>query len=295
MMKRLLVVDDSRGVRTFLQHHLSPYYQIQLASDGQQGLELAKEQHFDLVLSDINLPHLTGIELYAALKGMNPLQPVVLMTDADIDAYLADALKGHIGNIIAKATFKADMDGTVRLLQDLEQRMVFGMERRLGPGGEVRTYVVGAEEEVPDVLKQCHRILDRFPRRDVYRRLLPELVQNALAHGRSSKAGLYHRGGHYIRISVGADWQRVGLGVSDPGGNLSHRKTLNWLLKELKEDPEGRAGGQGLLLCRRSMDQTFINILPGVQTEILCFDLLQGYQGPRSLHINELVSGRPLH
>ena len=287
MKKRLLVVEDSRGVRSYLNHYLGPHFEVHLAEDGRQGLELAGSQLFDLVLSDINLPYLTGIQLHGALCRSHPDLPVVLMTDADIDTYLNDALSGRIAHIIAKATLKADPDGVLRLLHDIQRGTLFGMERRLGNGGEVRTYVVGSEEELPEVLKQCQRILEQFPRRAIYHRILPELIRNALTHGLRPLKADPGRSDLFVRISVGADWHRVGLGVSDPGGLLTHQKILGWLVSQLRRERDPRTTGNGLLLSRRFMDQTFINVRPGVQTEILCFDLLQGYTGPRSLHVHE--------
>jgi len=284
-MKRLLLVEDSRGVRQYLQHHLSPHFDIECAEDGLEGLELARTEAFDLVLSDINLPKMDGFALHSAIVAEFPYQAVALMTDADIDGYLSRALASGIGHIIAKPAFKFDLIGTIQLLHDLEQGQLFGMDRRLGPGGEVRTFVLSNEADLPQVMTQCYRLLDRFPRKDAYHKLFPELVRNALFHGRRP-CGL-EGAGDYLLLSVGADWHRVGFGVCDRGGNLTRAAALEHLIQPGGLDPELHRGGKGLLLSRHLMDLTFVNLQPGLQTEILCFDLLQGYRGNHSLHIHE--------
>lgn len=66
--KEILVVEDSPEMRELIREHLSPYYNIREASDGVEGLEKAKEQFPDLVISDLMMPAMNGIEFCKALK-----------------------------------------------------------------------------------------------------------------------------------------------------------------------------------------------------------------------------------
>lgn len=286
-MKRLLVVDDSRAIRSFLESRLSPFFELTLAEDGQQALEKALQNPPHLVLSDVNMPRLNGFQLHAQLRRELPQQPIALMTDANIDEYLTDALTSEVSHIIAKASFRADFDGTLRLLRGLEQPHSQGLEGRLGPGGEVRAYIIGSAEDVPNAIDQCQRLLHRFPRRDSYLRILPELVRMALAEGWNSP-GQDAAPGDYITLYVGADWQRVGFGVRDSAGRLSRQGVMEQLIRRAQQPVPVGPRDSGLAQARWLMDQCYITIKPQVFSEILCLDLLPGYKGHRSFHLREL-------
>lgn len=287
--KRLLVVDDSRAIRSFLEARLSPYFRVTLAEDGEQGLKCALEHPFELILSDINMPGLNGFQLYSRIHARFPSQPFALMTDADIDGYLGDALDADVQHIIAKAAFRADFDGTLRLLQCLTRGIVGGMEQRMGAGGEVRKFLIGSTDDLPHVLEQCRRILHRFPRHDTYLRILPELLRNVLSEGWGHPS---HSNGpmDLLTLSVGADWQRVGFGVRDSVGLWTRPEVLRQLYARYQQSTPVQDSEHGIVQSRWRMDQAFITVMPGNFTEILCFDLLNGYKGHRSLHVAEWQS-----
>jgi two-component system response regulator HydG len=77
----LLVVDDDRAHRTMLRTLLSGWgYEISEADDGSTAIGVVKQQPFDLILMDIRMLKVSGIEALEAIKSMNPAIPVVIMT-----------------------------------------------------------------------------------------------------------------------------------------------------------------------------------------------------------------------
>jgi len=62
-MKSILVVDDIFSIRLAIQDFLSPHFTVVTAGDGQEALEILSERRFDLLLSDIRMPGMSGIEL----------------------------------------------------------------------------------------------------------------------------------------------------------------------------------------------------------------------------------------
>ena len=67
---RILVIDDDPFFRSLLRVHLSQAgYAVQVAEDAVEGGKALLHPDFDLVLCDINMPYLTGLELVALLRG----------------------------------------------------------------------------------------------------------------------------------------------------------------------------------------------------------------------------------
>ena len=64
----ILVVDDSDDVRSYLRRHLSDSFRVLEAADGAQGLHTAREELPDVVISDVMMPEMSGLELCAALR-----------------------------------------------------------------------------------------------------------------------------------------------------------------------------------------------------------------------------------
>ncbi len=80
--ERVLIIDDSADIRTFLRDMvLGPRgYTVMTATDGQNGLERALTEQPDLILLDVNMPRMTGLEVLEALHEHGFSAPVILMT-----------------------------------------------------------------------------------------------------------------------------------------------------------------------------------------------------------------------
>ena len=89
----ILYVEDENSVREMLSRFISRFCEtIYLAEDGAKGLEIYKENEVDIVISDIKMPNMNGIDMVAAMKEINPKQ-LVIFTTAHIDSeYLFKAI-----------------------------------------------------------------------------------------------------------------------------------------------------------------------------------------------------------
>ncbi len=81
-MPRVLVVDDEEYVRDVLSQMIEQTgdFDVDTASDGLDALKYIKEKEYDVVFTDIMMPHLSGIELVQELKRTRPAIPVVMVT-----------------------------------------------------------------------------------------------------------------------------------------------------------------------------------------------------------------------
>jgi len=83
MAKTILTVDDSGSLRQMLTFSLKAAgYDVAEAVDGMDALTQAKQQKFDLVLTDQNMPGMDGLSLIKALRGMRNYQrvPILMLT-----------------------------------------------------------------------------------------------------------------------------------------------------------------------------------------------------------------------
>jgi two-component system, chemotaxis family, chemotaxis protein CheY len=95
----VLVVDDSAAIRKILQRVLRQtgmaINEIHEAGDGQEALKLLRSRRIDLVLTDINMPRMDGLELLAVIKGSSEWAavPVVMITTEGGEAKVAEAVR----------------------------------------------------------------------------------------------------------------------------------------------------------------------------------------------------------
>lgn len=79
--RRILIAEDDGGIRDFLADALKMQgYEVRTVSDGNRALEMLAAEPFDLVLSDVRMPNLDGIELCRRVATLHAHVPVVLMT-----------------------------------------------------------------------------------------------------------------------------------------------------------------------------------------------------------------------
>lgn len=75
-MAKLLIIDDERGIRNTLREILGDEgHEVDVAENGQQGLEMAQAKAYDLIYSDIKMPEMDGLEVLKALKEPTPSLP----------------------------------------------------------------------------------------------------------------------------------------------------------------------------------------------------------------------------
>ena len=121
---KFLVVDDFSTMRRIVRGLLKEMgcHNVTEAEDGAAALELLKVQHFDFVVSDINMPNMSGFELLKAIKAEDTLRhlPVLMVTaEARKEDIVLAAQSGAAGYIV-KPFSKATLEEKVqRILQKM--------------------------------------------------------------------------------------------------------------------------------------------------------------------------------
>lgn len=151
-LARVLLVDDHALFRDGLASLLSAWDLeiVGQASDGQEGVEKARALRPDLVLMDVNMPRLNGLQATRIIKAERPDTKVVIVTVSDAEENLFDAVKSGAEGYILK---NASGEEFGRLLSNLargEPAMSPGLARRLldeFARGESKTRGAGEPEE----------------------------------------------------------------------------------------------------------------------------------------------------
>ena len=103
-MTKILVVDDSASMRQMVVFTLkSAGYEVVDTVDGQQALDIAKNTSFDLVLSDVNMPVMDGIELVRELRQIEAYKytPILMLTtETSGDKKMAGKRAGATGWVV---------------------------------------------------------------------------------------------------------------------------------------------------------------------------------------------------
>ena len=118
MSKSILIVDDSLPVRRLLRSFVESRTNFDVcgeAVNGVDAIDKARTLHPDLIVMDLSMPVMNGLEAGAVLKAMLPKIPIVMYTVHDTAAIKIQALAAGVRAVIQKH----DMDGLAGQLREL--------------------------------------------------------------------------------------------------------------------------------------------------------------------------------
>ncbi|GHC52162.1 response regulator [Streptomyces cinnamoneus] len=138
MTIRVIIVDDQAMVRAGFAALLAAQPDIDVvgdAADGRQGVELSRRAHPDVVLMDVRMPEMDGLE--AARRLLDPPPGVVhrpkvlMLTTFDVDDYVYEALRAGASGFLLKDAPPADLIAAVRVVAAGEALLAPSVTRRL--------------------------------------------------------------------------------------------------------------------------------------------------------------------
>ena len=117
--KRILLIDDEADLLRVTQMNLerSGDFVVTTAATGEEGVALARQAAFDLVITDFKMPGMDGGEVVAALKALQPRPPVVLFSVYHDDtATVTPEILNSVDGLISKPLDHGQLLATVRKL-----------------------------------------------------------------------------------------------------------------------------------------------------------------------------------
>ena len=120
--KRILLVDDHKNARILLNELLSGVgYRVLEAKDGKEAMGLVEIEPIDLVITDLKMPGMDGIELTRAIRRMRPDLPIIVYSAYRFIDTAPVALRAGANEYLAKPFLQTKMEQAVeRLLKEQE-------------------------------------------------------------------------------------------------------------------------------------------------------------------------------
>ncbi len=154
-MKSILIIDDDKLIRKSLSSHFSnKEFQIFTAEDGKSGIREFKENSPDLVLLDIRLPDIDGLEVLRKIREENQQACIIIMTAYDDMKTTVEAVKSGAFEYLVKPLDYVDMDlviDKVFRVKSLEDKMSYLV------GEKQKEYtidnIIGSTPEMREVYK----------------------------------------------------------------------------------------------------------------------------------------------
>ena len=158
-MPKILIVEDEAAIRRVLVKILSEEndtYQVQEAQDGLEGLEKIRKEDYDLVLCDIKMPKMDGVEVLEAVKKIKPEIPIVMISGhGDLDTAVNTMRLGAF-DYISKPPDLNRLLNTVRNALDRKELVV--ENKRLKKKVSKNYEMIGESEEISQIKEMIEKV-----------------------------------------------------------------------------------------------------------------------------------------
>ena len=228
--EKILIIEDNEDVVTFLTDNiLHPNgYQTLVSSDGQDGLRRALEDHPDLILLDLNLPRMTGLEVLKVLQQKGSDIPVILMTFYGSEEIAVEAFRLGVKNYIVKpfksrevldAVEGALSEGRLRREKEILTEELMRTNKQL----EQRVHELASLYEIAEAMT---KLMD-------LETLLSRLVEAAVFLSKADEGMLF-----LLDEETGELYLRAAKGVGDKYAHGLRLKTADSLIGQVVETGE---------------------------------------------------------
>jgi two-component system nitrogen regulation response regulator NtrX len=156
-MSKILVIDDERSIRNTLKDILEyEKYEVDLAEDGNKGLEMIRSAEYDVVLCDIKMPGLDGIEVLERVVVLAPDTPVVMISGhGNIDTAV-DSIKKGAFDYIEKPL---DLNRLLITIRNAMDKSNLVTETRILKKKVNKKYeIVGESQAIKEILDMADRV-----------------------------------------------------------------------------------------------------------------------------------------
>jgi DNA-binding NtrC family response regulator len=130
--KRILVIDDEPDMLFLLRMIIedNTRHEVETTNSPTEALRMVRDGEFDLVISDLKMPGMDGLDLFDEFKAFKPDLPVIIMTAYGSPGTADEALEKGVADFIAKPFKKESILFTIRRVLELAQTKRENLELR---------------------------------------------------------------------------------------------------------------------------------------------------------------------
>jgi CheY-like chemotaxis protein/anti-sigma regulatory factor (Ser/Thr protein kinase) len=257
----LLLVDDNAAIHELLAAVLHPpEWQIDDAYDGLQGLALVKDRAYDVVLTDIRMPGMDGLELLHHIREIRPEAKVMVMTAASTSADIVRAIREQafcyfskpfspsaVAEMITQAVHTGQWQDDIEVLSASPEWISLRLRCKMETADRLMQFVREME-------------MDFSPHdRDNIASAFRELLMNAIEHGGGSDPN------KRVQVTYVRTTRAIIYLIQDPGQGFSFDAIAHAAIAnppgepakhlEIRAEQGVRPGGFGILLTRNLVDE----------------------------------------
>lgn len=198
-MLNILIVDDSEVDRLLMDGLLkrSIGFEVIWAENGRQAIERFKDWNIDLVITDLQMPEVDGLELVRVVRKSHPQVPIVLTTGKGSEDIAAQALNEGAAGYVPKSHLSTMLVPTVRgILNILKSQRHYGELLQRADGAQFNFTLNNDPRHFPPLIDFCEKLIRGMVRMDRIERLriaiaLEHALHNALYRGNLEISGSY--------------------------------------------------------------------------------------------------------
>lgn len=286
MAQKILVVDDDPELQELVGFALRREgYQVRAASDASQGLQMIERENFDLVLLDLMMPGMDGLEMLSRLRARHKDLPVIVMTALTAPDAAIGALRDHASDFLQKPFDMRQLVAAVKTAFELAPR-------------DTQIEVLSARPEWIELRVPCdlatidplERIMSQLnidlppDTRESIIYAFREMLRNAIEHGGKNdptqrvEIGYLHSpriviyrikdpGAGFTIESLYRDDKAIAAFLNPDDDPLQHQR--------VREEHGLRSGGFGILIARNLVDEMIYN---EQHNEVILIKYLDGAQ-----------------
>jgi two-component system, OmpR family, response regulator len=264
-MPNILICDDDVTTRQMLRGVLKAAgYEVTAVSNGEAALKTLKEKSFDLLLLDVWMPRMSGLDLLNHLQAESTLPKIVVMTSDQTPETLLGALRGRVYQFITKpieaeallelvreAVATVDECPAIEVLSAQPHWVELLVPCDRSVVSRVQSFLVRLESDLPAELRESVGFAFR------------ELLNNAVEWGGRLNPNLK------VRISFIRTKRMLMYRIDDPGPGFSMEELNHAAVNNPEDDPLAhtrareekglRPGGLGIMMTQQMIDELVYN------------------------------------
>ena len=156
-MLKILVIDDERSIRNTLKDILGfEGFQVELAENGRAGIDLVQSSEFDIILCDIKMPEMDGLEVLEQIRKIKPESTVVMISGHGTIDTAVEAIKKGAFDLIEKPL---DLNRLLITLRNASDKTALIKETQILKQKVSKKFeIIGESASIRKVLEMCDRV-----------------------------------------------------------------------------------------------------------------------------------------